>query len=63
MQFNGYKTCFFELKYFLNCSTEQHSTTEEVISFQSQFAVLHLVKSNGQTEWEDLVRIHFSGKG
>jgi hypothetical protein len=45
MQFNGYKTCFFELKYFLNCSTVQHSTTEEVISYQSQsqLAVLHLV--------------------
>lgn len=39
MQLNGYKTCFFELKYFLNCSTVQHSTTEELISYQSQLTV------------------------
>lgn len=57
MQLAGYKTCFFELKYFINCSTEQHSITRVVISVKSQLAVLKaskckIIKSKRSIKWQ-----------
>ena len=49
---------FFRIEIF---SKLQHSTAQHIAG-SDQLAVLHLVKINSQTEWEDLVRIHFSDK-